>query len=109
MNLRIEDTILLKPYAMPWREDGYDHLPGWTPDDLDPWVVARTEEIMDEWKKAGKMPSLMFAKKQATDEFVQWRKEKRLPVPGWAPETWPGDLGGGLGGGPRRKRRPVRL
>jgi len=84
--LLIEHGQLLKPYARPWRPDGWGPAPpGWTAAD-DEWIEQRTAELMDGWRKVlEKEPVLAIAKQQARQERGELLQAERKPWPGWVP------------------------
>jgi len=84
--LLIENGQLLKPYAIPWREDGWvQPPPGWTADD-DEWTEARAAELMDGWRKTlEKEPVPEIAHNQARAERGKMFQEARKPWRGWVP------------------------
>ena len=86
LRLRLEDGILLKEYARPWRKDGWGKAPrGWTAEDRGEWIENRVEEIVAEMRKKNLMPSRFFARQQAATEQGKVFSEKKQPWPGWVP------------------------
>ena len=84
--LLIEHGQLLKPYAIPWRPDGWvQPPPGWTAAD-DEWTEARAAELMDNWRKTlDKEPLPEIARNQARQERGKMLQAARRPWPGWVP------------------------
>jgi len=85
MLLRIEDGILLKPYTLPWREEGYTRPPGWTPDATS-WIKRRANTLEVQWRMTmDTPPPRLIAEQQAETEYGRKMKEGRHPWPGWVP------------------------
>ena len=84
--LLIEHGQLLKPYARPWRPDGWGPAPpGWTAAD-DEWIENRATELMDGWRKTLEAePVPAIARNQARQERGELLQAERKPWPGWVP------------------------
>ena len=87
MKLRIEDGILLKPYALAWTTEGWGKRPvGWTPDDTNEWVRERADELLAQTtSKDNLVLPRIFALKAAADDYGKELYEQHKPWPGWVP------------------------
>lgn len=86
MHLRIENGVLLKPYALPWRKDGFVRILGWTPERSSPWIQNRIAEIevaRAETLNTKPLPELIA--QQAEAEYGKELQDARQPWRGWIP------------------------
>ena len=85
--MRIEDGILLKPYALAWSEDGYSKRPvGWRPDDTSEWVQKRADEILSQMQtRENVVLPRIFALNSAANDYGKELAKQRKPWPGWVP------------------------
>ena len=88
MNLRIEDGILLKPYALARHDDGYSPPPsGWTPFDIDV-ITRKAQEIMALSGDQVDEPSWQTAKLEAWLAIEKQHYDNNEPWSGWAPVVY---------------------
>lgn len=88
MKLRIEDGILLRPYALAWKPEGWSPPPaGWTPDDTCKWVKEKAAELAEDFKRNNdgqEVPSV-FTLKVAAQNHGDHLHKNRAPWFGWVP------------------------
>ncbi len=85
MRLRIQDSILLKEYAMPYHPEGLlrDTPAGWTADDTLPEVIARADELFAEWTAEERFVTPEFALTAAAVQHRDALRKQKKPQPGW--------------------------
>lgn len=81
MDLLIEGGMLLRPFTMPWKPDGWGRAPGgWTPD-RGQWVQDRADQLQEETPALPREFALLAAEK----EHGALLFDTKQPWPGWVP------------------------
>jgi hypothetical protein len=78
ITLLIENGMLLKPYTLPWKPDGWNPPPGWTPK-RGKWV----RDYADKLQRVTPTLPREFALETAETEHGKFLQSKKLPWPGW--------------------------